>query len=465
MFNILAVWDKRLYERYLTLERNIKAKSNSFYDAFLDLQEDFLRYVLEREGVTLEKRKTCGELLRLEQVKGIFCDHMGLPLEIYNKMGDYVLKINAHKHKGEKHISLETVLSYTRLFHTVLSRVATTWQDTLPNYDEEYFVNIFAQFEKENRLLWQQLTALQAELESYTTAGMEDAERAAYETLTQTVPSQDLDFETQNHALLSQISSLKDLKLGILSRLSSLEAGQQQILAAVEGLSHNQTVRTPKSVAKPAPTLAEFVRGGSQAYIFMETQNGFQKEKKRCIILLLALMGAILLATIVSTASLGIYSTYSFFENMYFVCVACMLAHILRTKRVYPTLEMKGRSPFLFHATREGILLMGKQKKRYKVFLILSCIGAVLNVICSLTDLMGESKYKFFVFVFEVAVFVLSFVANYFVTDFFYGYLIVGIRTRLHTGEVQTIFYSPTNNTLMTQADFNSKFQNLKLPL
>jgi hypothetical protein len=197
----------------------------------------------------------------------------------------------------------------------------------------------------------------------------------------------------------------------------------------------------------------------------MDHHDGFQKEKRRCIILLLSLLGAILLATIVSSASLGIYSTYSFFENMYVVCVVCMLIHVLRAKRVYPTFEMKNNCSFLFFSTREGIFLMGKRKKRYTVFLVLSCIGAALNILCSLGDLMGEAKYKFFVFVLEVAVFVLSLVANYFVADFFLGYLIVGIRTRLHTGEVQTIFYFPSDNTLMTKEDFDSKFGILKLPL
>ena len=33
MFEYLAELDPRLYERYLTVERNIKSGSNSFYDA------------------------------------------------------------------------------------------------------------------------------------------------------------------------------------------------------------------------------------------------------------------------------------------------------------------------------------------------------------------------------------------------------------------------------------------------
>ena len=51
MFSFLKELDYRLFERYRTLERNIKSASNSFYDSYLDLQEQFLRIVLEKEGV------------------------------------------------------------------------------------------------------------------------------------------------------------------------------------------------------------------------------------------------------------------------------------------------------------------------------------------------------------------------------------------------------------------------------
>ena len=41
MFSFLKDLDYRLFERYRTLERNIKSASNSFYDSYLDLQEQF----------------------------------------------------------------------------------------------------------------------------------------------------------------------------------------------------------------------------------------------------------------------------------------------------------------------------------------------------------------------------------------------------------------------------------------
>ena len=43
MINDLVYFDNSIVGRYRTVERNIKSKSNSFYDSFLDLLEN--RYI------------------------------------------------------------------------------------------------------------------------------------------------------------------------------------------------------------------------------------------------------------------------------------------------------------------------------------------------------------------------------------------------------------------------------------
>ena len=46
MFKFLQEMDGKLHQRYLTLERNIKAGSNSFYDAYLDLMQSLLKSII-----------------------------------------------------------------------------------------------------------------------------------------------------------------------------------------------------------------------------------------------------------------------------------------------------------------------------------------------------------------------------------------------------------------------------------
>lgn len=112
MFEFLKQLDERLYVRYQTLERNIKAASNSFYDSFLDLQEQFIKFVIARFDIDASVRETCGALLKRDDVSAVFKDQLHIDDYTFNKMKDYTLKVNAHKHKGEKCIQVETVLHY-----------------------------------------------------------------------------------------------------------------------------------------------------------------------------------------------------------------------------------------------------------------------------------------------------------------------------------------------------------------
>lgn len=470
MFKILKVWDARLYERYLTLEKNVKAKSNSFYDAYLDLLEQFVTYVLTREAALPEKRKTCGELLRQEATREVFCARMGLPLEVYNKMGDYVLKINAHKHKGEKHVQLETVLSYMRLLYGVVARVAVTWGEATLAFDEMYFCNLFGSFERDNQLLWEQLNALRAELEEYATRGMAEEERDAY-AATGGEGLAGLALEEQNEELKRQIALLTDIKQGLDRRLSSIEEGQREILHAVRSITQEQErarVATVKR-AQPSPppiTLAQFAKGSAQAHIWLGTAQEFENKQKRALILLLSLIGVMVLSTIVTSIGFHIYSTYTFFENIYLILVVCMTIYIHGAKRVYDTATLQNRCMFTFVPTRDGIWRMGNKKTKYKVLLVLSCIGSALNIVCVFGDLLENIKLGFLIVVLELGVLVLSIVANHFASDFFEDYLFVGLKARVAMpGVSQVLIYSPLENKLYTKEDFQKRFASLKLPL
>lgn len=94
MFEYLQQIDNRIYDRYLTLEKNIKAASNSFYDSFLDLQENFLKYVTDENGISISPHESCGALLKRAEVRELFLNKYGLDSYTYEKMGDYAKKAN-----------------------------------------------------------------------------------------------------------------------------------------------------------------------------------------------------------------------------------------------------------------------------------------------------------------------------------------------------------------------------------
>ena len=214
MFKHLREIDYKLYERYLTLEKNIKAGSNSFYDAYLDLQEQFVKDVAVFCEFDIKARETCGELLRREDIKNFFKDVLRVDDFTYTKMQDYTLKVNAHKHKGEKNIQIDTIVSYMRIIYNATVSFANYKKILVNEFDANYFISIFGSFEKENLALKTEMIKLKEELIVSVKSGkLKDSDIAAYRSLISQSEIEKLDLEEQNQELHRQISKLKDIKL------------------------------------------------------------------------------------------------------------------------------------------------------------------------------------------------------------------------------------------------------------
>lgn len=214
MFKHLQEIDYKLYDRYLTLEKNIKAGSNSFYDAYLDLQEQFVKGIAVFCGFDIKVRETCGELLRREDIKNFFKDVLRVDDFTYTKMQDYTLKVNAHKHKGEKNIQIDTIVSYMRIIYDATIAFAIYKKIGINEFDANYFISIFGVFEKENATLKTEMTKLKEELLVSVESGkLKDSDIDAYRSLLSQSEIEKLDLEDQNQELYRQISKLKDIKL------------------------------------------------------------------------------------------------------------------------------------------------------------------------------------------------------------------------------------------------------------
>ena len=214
MFKHLREIDYKLYDRYLTLEKNIKAGSNSFYDAYLELQEQFVKGVAVFCEFDIKAKETCGELLRREDIKNFFKDELRVDDFTYTKMQDYTLKVNAHKHKGEKHIQIDTIVSYMRIIYDATIAFAVYKQIGINEFDANYFISIFGVFEKENIALKTEMTKLKEELLVSVESGkLKDSDIDAYRSLLSQSEIDKLGLEEQNQELHRQVSKLKDIKL------------------------------------------------------------------------------------------------------------------------------------------------------------------------------------------------------------------------------------------------------------
>ena len=214
MFKFLDNIDHNLYERYLTLERNIKARSNSFYDAYLDLQEHFVKLVLADQAFEIKVQETCGAILRKADVRAYFMETLQIDEYTYNKMQDYTLKVNAHKHKGEKTVQKETIVNYLRVFYNAASAYAKNKATYVEGFDANYYISIFGIFEKENSELRCEMLQLKEELATSVEEGkLKDSDIATYQGLLSQSELDKLSLEEQNAELHKQISKLKDIKL------------------------------------------------------------------------------------------------------------------------------------------------------------------------------------------------------------------------------------------------------------
>ena len=214
MFKFLENIDIRVYERYLTVERNIKAASNSFYDAYLDMQEQFVKLVCERFDIDIYVHESCGAILKKESLKDIFTKKLNIDDHTYNKMQDYTLKVNAHKHKGEKHIQIETIVSYMRVIYYAVVSFVKYFTIDFNDFDAQYFIDIFGCYEKENISLKEQVVGLKEELQdSVVQHKLKDSDIEAIRGLLSQAEIEKLSLEDQNAELQRQISKLKDIKL------------------------------------------------------------------------------------------------------------------------------------------------------------------------------------------------------------------------------------------------------------
>lgn len=214
MFKFLQEIDGKLYQRYLTIERNVKAGSNSFYDSYLDLQEQFVKLVAMDCGIEFGVRDSVGQLLRNATLKTYFLETLGVEEYTYNKMQDYTLKVNEHKHKGEKNIQVETIVNYMRVIFDATSAYARKKGVGVGEFDGNYFIEIFGCLERENAKLKSEMGSLKEELAVSVAQGkLKDSDILAYKGLLSLAELDKLSLEEQNAELQRQISKLKDIKL------------------------------------------------------------------------------------------------------------------------------------------------------------------------------------------------------------------------------------------------------------
>lgn len=214
MFEFFTQISEKLYNRGKTVETNIRAASNSFYDSYLDLTEELLKTIAETTNIELTTRMTCGDILRYNEFKSFLTETLKLDEYTYGKLCDYTLKINAHKHKNEKNVQIETVVNYLRVLHSLVNAFFVYKNIAAVDFETDSVVTAFGITEKENTSLKTEIQKLKEELLSSVESGkLKESDIENYRNLLSQAEIDKLSLEDQNSELQRQISVLKDIKL------------------------------------------------------------------------------------------------------------------------------------------------------------------------------------------------------------------------------------------------------------
>ena len=210
----MKLFNESLTNRYNTLERNIKSKSNSFYDSYLDLLEATIKYILDENSIPYDDSRTCGFIVREEKIKSFLLNELKLDDYTYEKLPDYIKKCNDHKHKKEKWLGIESVINYLKVYFSLVNYYIGYIKGINVEFDAEYYTSIFGETERLNTEYKNEVARLKEELkESIDSNKLSEQDIILYKSLLSDKEIEINNLDEQNRILQGQISVLKDIKL------------------------------------------------------------------------------------------------------------------------------------------------------------------------------------------------------------------------------------------------------------
>lgn len=204
-----------LNNRLYTLELNIKSKSNSFYDSFLDLLESTVKFILDDNKIDYDISRTCGFLVKNDlNVKSFFLDIVKVDSYTFDKLSDYIKKCNDSKHKKEKCASIEGIINFMKAYFDFYNYYLVYANEETISFDAEYYISIYGETEKEYQKLLNEKKSLSEEIKDlYDSNKLKDADLETYKSIINYKEKERTNLSEENIELEKQISKLKDIKL------------------------------------------------------------------------------------------------------------------------------------------------------------------------------------------------------------------------------------------------------------
>lgn len=250
-FDHLSYFGDEAVKRFATLTRNIQAKSNSFYDAYLGLQETVVKAALIKGDYPAPVDRNSGYLLHGAEVKQFLVQAYGINSTLIERLHDHTLKANKHKHEKEKRMDINSILAFMEPFY-VFSRFCAGMNAVGINaFDPLYFVSIFGQLETENRQLRHEVETLMQQAESMAAQHKLTAEElAACKGLVLALDGEKSDLEAENAQIKQVITILQSM---IIKRVEALERKVEELDVKIAGILNQFRAVPPRQINASSP--------------------------------------------------------------------------------------------------------------------------------------------------------------------------------------------------------------------
>ena len=148
--------------------------------------------------------------------------------------------------------------------------------------------------------------------------------------------------------------------------------------------------------------LASFIKKSKKEYLWVGTTIDFNKSKNLIIILSVIFLVVSLISTILTSIAFKMYSTFSLFENIWSIMSCFILGYSIHSKKRMTDIDMMEHSIYKYIQDANGTWRStNKEKKKYKVFRIISYICVVANII--LIWISSSGALAVFATLFEMA--------------------------------------------------------------
>ena len=251
----------------------------------------------------------------------------------------------------------------------------------------------------------------------------------------------------------------------VFDRLDSQDEKIDQILDLLNA-SKEQSAQSPTLQTQIAPinqklAIQKFFSLSKKEYHYFGDQETFSKDKFKTLAILFGFLILGIVTSVLSSFGCGIYTTFTFIENLWLILEICLIVHVIHSKRFYQDIEYSLHSYERFEPNSDGLYHPAGTKRSYRIIKILSLIAAGCNVV--FLCMKARGAITVWAIIFEVLFFASVFLTMYFAEDYFCLYSLVYFTGRNEANtQTVTIVYEMAAHKLYPKEDFEKRYPFLK---